>query len=125
QVLPVHFHHLGVVVLEHDRARPQGVELARVADRPLSCRVPVREIELGGPADARVPLANLVDLALRAPPSRASITYRCPTLRPGSNRKLAIRLPMVAYNITPPPPPPSPITQPRCRLPHQRPDPSR
>ena len=52
-----------MVILQHDRAIAQGFELAGVADGELVFGVAMGEVEFGGPANAGVQFADLVDLA--------------------------------------------------------------
>ena len=55
-----------MVILQQDRAMPQGVQLSGVGDGCLSGRIAVRIIEFCRPADAGGALDNSINLALPA-----------------------------------------------------------
>ena len=55
-----------MVILQQDRAMPQGIELAGIGDRRLARRIAMRIVEFCRPADARAPLHYSVNLALPA-----------------------------------------------------------
>src|SRR5450755_1954425 len=53
-----------VVVLQQDRAMPQGVELASIRNRRLTGRIAMGIVKLSRPPNPRTPLDNSINLAL-------------------------------------------------------------
>ena len=76
-----------MVVLQHQGAATQGVELAGAQDGLAFLGVAVGKIELGGTEDAGLQFANLVDLAFRTDAQQGFNDVARPNLSAGHKIK--------------------------------------